>query len=76
VPTYGQLCPVAKSAGILTERWTPLIVRELLMGSRHFNEIQQGMPRAPRHPALKFVVVHVRRLPAYRTRRSRITPRA
>jgi DNA-binding HxlR family transcriptional regulator len=48
VPTYGQFCPVAKAAEILTERWTPLIVRELLMGSRRFNEVQQGVPRAPR----------------------------
>jgi DNA-binding HxlR family transcriptional regulator len=48
VPSYSQFCPVAKAAEIITERWTPLIVRELLMGSRRFNEIQQGVPRAPR----------------------------
>jgi hypothetical protein len=26
------------------DRWTPLLVRELLAGSRHFNEIQRGLP--------------------------------
>jgi DNA-binding HxlR family transcriptional regulator len=46
--SYGQFCPVAKAAEILAERWTPLIVRELLTGSHRFNEIQQGVPRIPR----------------------------
>lgn len=41
---YGQFCPVAKSAEILTERWTPLVLRELLMGSEHFNDIRRGVP--------------------------------
>jgi DNA-binding HxlR family transcriptional regulator len=48
VRSYGQFCPVAKAAEILAERWTPLIVRELLTGSHHFNEIEQGVPRIPR----------------------------
>ncbi len=34
--TYGQFCPVAKAAEIFAERWTPLIIRELLMGSKKF----------------------------------------
>lgn len=42
---YGQFCPVAKAMEILDERWTLLIVRELLMGSRHFNELRRGVPR-------------------------------
>jgi DNA-binding HxlR family transcriptional regulator len=41
---YGQFCPVAKAAEVLTERWTPLIVRELLCGSRRFNELRRGVP--------------------------------
>jgi DNA-binding HxlR family transcriptional regulator len=41
---YGQFCPVAKSAEILAERWTPLVLRELLMGSEHFNDIRRGVP--------------------------------
>ncbi len=42
--TYGQFCPVAKTSELLCERWVPLIVRELLCGSRRFGEIQRGVP--------------------------------
>ena len=31
---YGQFCPIAKATEILGERWTILIIRELLMGGR------------------------------------------
>lgn len=41
---YGQFCPVAKAAEVLAERWTPLILRELLAGSRHFNQLRRGIP--------------------------------
>ena len=41
---YGQFCPVAKTSELLCERWVPLIVRELLLGSRRFSEIQRGVP--------------------------------
>jgi DNA-binding HxlR family transcriptional regulator len=41
---YGQFCPVAKAAEILTERWTPLVVRELLAGSNRFNDLRRGVP--------------------------------
>ena len=41
---YGQYCPVAKAAEILTERWMPLILRDLLAGSRRFNELRRGVP--------------------------------
>ena len=40
---YGQFCPVAKATEILGERWTFLIVRELLMGGRRFSELQRGL---------------------------------
>ena len=40
---YGQFCPIAKALEILGERWTLLIVRELLMGSSRFNELQRGL---------------------------------
>lgn len=43
--TYGQFCPLAKAMEILDERWTLLVVRELLLGSRRFNEIRRGVPR-------------------------------
>jgi len=42
---YGQFCPVARAAEIFGERWTPLVVRELLCGSSRFNEIRRGVPR-------------------------------
>jgi DNA-binding HxlR family transcriptional regulator len=41
---YGQFCPVAQAAEVITERWTPLVIRELLSGSRRFNDIQRGVP--------------------------------
>lgn len=41
---YGQFCPIAQALEILAERWTLLIVRELLCGSRRFSEIQRGVP--------------------------------
>jgi DNA-binding HxlR family transcriptional regulator len=42
--TYGQFCPVSKAAEVVCERWTPLIVRELLAGSSRFNELRRGLP--------------------------------
>src|SRR3990170_8953275 len=42
---YGQFCTVARGAEILCERWTPLVVRELLCGSRRFNDLHRGVPR-------------------------------
>ncbi len=40
---YGQFCPIAKATEILGERWTFLIIRELVMGGRRFNELQRGL---------------------------------
>jgi DNA-binding HxlR family transcriptional regulator len=42
---YGQFCTVARAAEVLCERWTPLVVRELLCGSRRFNDLHRGVPR-------------------------------
>jgi DNA-binding HxlR family transcriptional regulator len=42
---YGQFCPVALSSEVLAERWTLLVVRELLAGAHRFNEIRRGVPR-------------------------------
>src|SRR5881397_474751 len=45
MPGYGQFCPIAQAAEVLTERWTPLVIRELaLTGSCRFNDIQRGVP--------------------------------
>jgi DNA-binding HxlR family transcriptional regulator len=41
---YNQYCPVARASEILADRWTPLIVRELLLGSHRFNDIERGLP--------------------------------
>ena len=41
---YGQFCPIAIASEILAERWTPLILRELMMGKCHFNELKRGLP--------------------------------
>ncbi|MDN3920596.1 winged helix-turn-helix transcriptional regulator [Roseateles violae] len=43
--SYGQFCTIARGAEILCERWTPLVVRELLCGSRRFNDLHRGVPR-------------------------------
>jgi len=43
--SYRQFCPVAKAMELLDERWTLLIVRELVTGSEHFNELRRGVPR-------------------------------
>jgi DNA-binding HxlR family transcriptional regulator len=48
VKGYGQFCAVARALEILGERWTLLIVRELLMGACGFNDICRGLPRLPR----------------------------
>ncbi|HTC66496.1 MAG TPA: helix-turn-helix domain-containing protein [Candidatus Acidoferrum sp.] len=41
---YHQYCPVARAAEVFADRWTPLIVREMVLGGRHFNEIRRGLP--------------------------------
>ena len=42
--SYAQYCPIAKASEILGDRWTLLIVRELLGGASGFNELQRGLP--------------------------------
>ena len=41
---YGQFCPVAKTSELLSERWMPLVLRELMVGSQRFGEIRNGIP--------------------------------
>jgi DNA-binding HxlR family transcriptional regulator len=43
--SYGQFCTVARGAEAICERWTPLVIRELLCGSRRFNDLRRGVPR-------------------------------
>lgn len=40
---YGQFCPIAKASEIIGEKWTILIIRELLLGGSRFNELQRGL---------------------------------
>jgi DNA-binding HxlR family transcriptional regulator len=42
--SYRQFCPVAKAAELLTRKWTPLVVRELLQGSHRYNDLKRGLP--------------------------------
>jgi DNA-binding HxlR family transcriptional regulator len=41
---YGQYCPVARAIEIIADRWTPLIIRELLAGIHRFNDLDRGLP--------------------------------
>ncbi len=45
---YGQFCPIAQAAELLAERWTLLVVRELLCGSHRFSDLLHGVPLMPR----------------------------
>lgn len=46
---YRQFCPVALGAEVFAQRWTPLILRELLLGSHRFSELRRGLPRISRN---------------------------
>lgn len=41
---YGRYCPVAVATEVVADRWTPLVVRELILGNTHFNDIARAMP--------------------------------
>lgn len=45
---YGQYCPIARGAEIFAERWTPIIIRNLLVGCETFGQILAGAPGVPR----------------------------
>jgi len=46
--SYGQYCPISLAAEVFAERWTPIILRNLQLGCRHFAEILKGAPGLPR----------------------------
>ena len=46
--SYNQYCPIARTSELFAERWTPIIVRNLLAGCRTFTEIQAGAPGIPK----------------------------
>jgi len=41
---YGQYCPIARSVEILGERWTLLIIRDMIVGTTRFNDLARGLP--------------------------------
>lgn len=45
---YGQYCPITRASEILATRWTPIIVRNLVLGCESFSEIAEGAPGIPR----------------------------
>ena len=45
---YGQYCPIALGAEIFAERWTPIILRNLMVGSDRFGDLLAGAPGIPR----------------------------
>ncbi|MEP6600043.1 MAG: winged helix-turn-helix transcriptional regulator [Actinomycetota bacterium] len=46
--SYGQYCPVARTSEIVAERWTPIIVRNLLGGATTFGQLRDGAPGIPK----------------------------
>jgi DNA-binding HxlR family transcriptional regulator len=42
---YGQFCPVAKATEVIGEKWTLLVLRELLLGTTRFNDFQRAISR-------------------------------
>lgn len=41
---YSTYCPIAKAAEVLTERWTLLLIRDLLIRACHFNDFRRSIP--------------------------------
>jgi DNA-binding HxlR family transcriptional regulator len=41
---YGQYCPISRALDVLGERWSLLVIRELLVGATRFNDIARGLP--------------------------------
>ncbi len=41
---YGQYCPVTLGSEVVADRWTPMILREMILGSTRFNDIERGLP--------------------------------
>ena len=41
---YDQYCPIACSLGLVGERWTLLVVRELIHGPKRYTDLVDGLP--------------------------------
>jgi DNA-binding HxlR family transcriptional regulator len=44
VPDYGRFCPVSLATDVLADKWTPLVVREMVLGNTRFNDIARALP--------------------------------
>jgi DNA-binding HxlR family transcriptional regulator len=44
MPNYGSYCPVSMATEVVADRWSPLIIRELMLGNTRFNDIARAMP--------------------------------
>jgi DNA-binding HxlR family transcriptional regulator len=53
VKSYRQYCPVARASEILAERWTPLVIRNLMFGVDTFADLARGVPGMSRSLLIK-----------------------
>lgn len=51
--SYREYCPIARASEIVAERWTPLVIRNLLYGCRTFSDIARGVPAMSRSLLIK-----------------------
>lgn len=51
--SYRQYCPIARASEILAERWTPLIIRNLMFGAETFTSLARGVPAMSRSMLIK-----------------------
>lgn len=49
----GKFCPIALASDVIADRWTPLILRELVLGNTRFNDIIRGLPGISRSLLVK-----------------------
>jgi len=45
VKSYSQYCPIAHALGLIGERWSLLVVRELLDGPKRYTDLVAGLPK-------------------------------
>jgi DNA-binding HxlR family transcriptional regulator len=46
--SYGDYCPITIASEVIGDRWSPLVIREIMVGSHRFNDIHRGIPRISR----------------------------
>lgn len=45
--SYGQVCGLARALELVGERWSLLVVRDLLLGPKRFTDLMRGLPKMP-----------------------------